>query len=95
VPSASQLVSYSKLTRAPPPSTSRGGETRPILALVARGLSSLEIAERLKVERRTIETHRKNIMAKLDAKNVAQLVTIAIGLIDVHDVMPSTSRGDD
>jgi len=61
-----------------------------VLALVAKGLSSREIARRLKVDGRTIETHRRNIMAKLGAKNVVQMVTLAIslGLVDVHDVIP-------
>jgi DNA-binding NarL/FixJ family response regulator len=61
-----------------------------VLPLVARGLSSRTIAERLKVDGRTIESHRRNIMAKLGAKNAVQMVTVAIsrGLVDVNDVAP-------
>jgi DNA-binding NarL/FixJ family response regulator len=68
---------------------------KPVLGLVARGLSSREIAKRLKVEPRTIETHRRNIMAKLGAKNVVQLVTIAIGIglaLMGHSTRPDRAR---
>jgi FixJ family two-component response regulator len=44
-----------------------------------RGASSKEAAGWLKVSPRTIEFHRANIMQKLDAKNVADLVRIVVG----------------
>jgi len=57
---------------------------REVLRLVARAESSKEIARELKIDRRTVETHRRNIMDKLEAKNVVQLVTTAysLGLVD-------------
>lgn len=48
-----------------------------ILKLISKGLSSKEIAETLIVSFHTIETHRKNILKKLNFKNVAELVSFA------------------
>ena len=54
-----------------------------ILKLVAEGLSNKEIAEQLFIAVRTVETHRKTIMEKLQVNKVAGLVRIAVqeGLI--------------
>jgi DNA-binding NarL/FixJ family response regulator len=49
-----------------------------ILQLVAEGLSTKIIAERLIISPRTVETHRTNIMHKLQAANTAELVRIAL-----------------
>ena len=55
-----------------------------ILKLIAEGLSSQEIADKLFISLRTVETHRLNINQKLDVKNTAGLVKEALkrGLID-------------
>jgi DNA-binding CsgD family transcriptional regulator len=37
-----------------------------------------EIAEKLFISPNTVDTHRKNLLAKFDAKNVASLVRMAI-----------------
>ncbi len=52
---------------------------RAVLAQIVRGASSKEAAGWLKVSPRTIEFHRANIMQKLGAKNVADLVRIVVG----------------
>lgn len=56
---------------------------REILHLVAEGLSSKVIADRLGLSVRTVETHRVHLMGKLRAENTAHLVRLAIreGLI--------------
>lgn len=46
---------------------------RQILKLIAEGLRNREIAERLFISQKTVETHRMNLMRKLDAHNVAEL----------------------
>jgi len=58
-----------------------------ILRHVARGIPSSKIAKQLKIDCRTVETHRRNIMSKLDANNTADLIMIAvgIGLLNIHD----------
>lgn len=55
-----------------------------ILILIAQELSTKQIAEKLFISVNTVETHRKNLMAKLHAKNVTGLVKFAIqvGLIN-------------
>jgi DNA-binding CsgD family transcriptional regulator len=52
---------------------------RAVLAQIVRGASSKEAAGWLKVSPRTVEFHRANIMQKLGAKNVADLVRIVVG----------------
>ncbi|MCX8050637.1 MAG: response regulator transcription factor [Chlorobi bacterium] len=49
-----------------------------ILQLVAQGLTSNEIADRLFISPRTVETHRAHLMEKLGAKNAATLVRYAL-----------------
>jgi DNA-binding NarL/FixJ family response regulator len=50
---------------------------REVLALVAGGLSNAEIAEHLVVSPATSKTHVSRVMAKLNARDRAQLVMIA------------------
>ncbi|GGA81283.1 oxygen regulatory protein NreC [Flavobacterium palustre] len=45
-----------------------------VLALIAKGLTTKEIATKLFVSSRTIETHRANILKKLEVKNTAELI---------------------
>jgi len=45
-----------------------------ILSMIYKGVSNKEIASELGKSIRTIETHRFNIMKKLDAKNIADLL---------------------
>jgi DNA-binding NarL/FixJ family response regulator len=49
-----------------------------ILVLVAEGLTNQEIAKKLYISPRTVDTHRTNIMQKLDIHDVATLVRYAI-----------------
>lgn len=47
---------------------------REVLRLVARGRSSAEVAAALSLSVKTVDTHRANLMSKLDVPNVAALV---------------------
>jgi len=57
---------------------------RDILKLVARGFSTKEIASRLDISPRTVDTHRANLMRKLGLKSVALLTQFALreGLLE-------------
>ena len=57
---------------------------REVLKRIAEGSSTKEIAASLDISARTVETHRANLMRKLDVRSVAQLVRLAIreGLIE-------------
>jgi DNA-binding NarL/FixJ family response regulator len=51
---------------------------REVLQLVAEGKSTKEIAASLYVSVKTIETHRRQIMGRLNLPNIAQLTKFAI-----------------
>lgn len=48
-----------------------------ILKLVAEGLTNKEIGEKLFISHRTVDTHRTNLMKKLEISNVAGLIRFA------------------
>lgn len=58
-----------------------------VLSLVARGLANKEIAARLGTASGTVKIHVQNILAKLDATDRTQAVTVALkrGIIDLWD----------
>ncbi|MDX2246641.1 MAG: response regulator transcription factor [Bacteroidia bacterium] len=49
-----------------------------ILRLIAQGLSSTEIGEKLFISPRTVDTHRNNLIQKLEVNGIAGLVRFAI-----------------
>jgi DNA-binding NarL/FixJ family response regulator len=49
-----------------------------IITLIAEGLTNIMIADSLCLSNHTINTHRKNIMAKLGVKNTAGIVIYAV-----------------
>jgi DNA-binding NarL/FixJ family response regulator len=51
---------------------------REVLQLAAEGYSNAEIAERLSISTRTAETHRGNLMRKLDLRSQTELVRYAL-----------------
>ncbi len=54
------------------------GREREVLQLIAEGLSMKEIAARLFLSQKTVESHRKNIMDKLDLHTIPDLTKYAI-----------------
>ncbi|AWM34410.1 response regulator [Hymenobacter nivis] len=49
-----------------------------VLKLIAEGLTNSEVADKLFTSKRTIETHRQNIIGKTGAKNTAALIKLAV-----------------
>jgi two-component system response regulator NreC len=90
------LYVHPSMTRAlledAPPRTSRASrisdltprETE-VLSLIALGYTNRQVAERLQISTRTVESHRANLMAKLGLRSRAQLVRYAVdhGLLGI------------
>lgn len=51
---------------------------REVLQLIGEGRASKEIAHALSLSVKTVETHRRNILQKLNLKNTAELIRFAI-----------------
>ncbi|MCK9291632.1 MAG: response regulator transcription factor [Bacteroidales bacterium] len=49
-----------------------------ILGLIAREMSNAEIAEKLFISERTVETHRRNIFTKTNTKSIVGLIKFAL-----------------
>ena len=68
------------------PRKSDGGNSKPrlsdrqkeIVRLLAQGRSSAKIAEMLGISQKTVETHRRNIMLRVNCRSTAELVRYAI-----------------
>jgi two-component system, NarL family, response regulator NreC len=61
-----------------------------ILQLAIRGRSNSEIAAKLSISQRTVETHRTSLMRKLGVSNRNQLVHLALqrGIISAKEISP-------
>jgi two-component system response regulator FixJ len=55
---------------------------REVLGLIVAGLTNKEIGRALDVSPRTVETHRANLFAKLEAESLAQLIRRYAGLVE-------------
>jgi two-component system, NarL family, response regulator NreC len=57
-----------------------------VLKYIAEGLNTKEIADKLTVSVKTVESHRLHIMEKLEIHNIAELIkhAIRIGLISIN-----------
>ncbi|MBV6642290.1 MAG: response regulator transcription factor [Cyclobacteriaceae bacterium] len=60
------------------PNTKLTPREKKILEMLVEGDRNKEIAEKLSISVRTVDTHRTNIMRKLDVNNTAELVKKAI-----------------
>ncbi len=56
-----------------------------IMVLLAEGLSTNQVAEKLFISSKTVENHRSNIMRKLELHSIIELTRYAakLGLIDI------------
>jgi DNA-binding NarL/FixJ family response regulator len=82
-PSVARIVvdDYARRGREPLGATAFNTLTsreREILQLLAEGLATKQAAAHLNVSVKTVETHRRNIMEKLDMHSVAELTKYAI-----------------
>lgn len=49
-----------------------------ILGLIAEGYTNPQIAEKIFLSSFTVDSHRKNLLAKLKVKNTASLIKLAV-----------------
>ena len=49
-----------------------------ILELIAEGYTNPQIAEKLFISQFTVDSHRKNLLAKRNVKNTASLIKLAV-----------------
>ena len=83
---ASALRDRGSLYAAAPRLTER---ERQVLQLIAEGLTSMQIGDRLHIAASTVDVHRRNLMRKLDLHNVAELTRYAIH----SGISPSANPG--
>ena len=69
------LTSPAAKSAATPLLTAREKE---VLALIAEGMTNQEIAAQLYVSPLTVDSHRKNLLAKFEVKNTAAMVKVAL-----------------
>jgi DNA-binding NarL/FixJ family response regulator len=86
---AAELVDdYVRMSKDPGPSVfeSLSPREREVLQLIAEGQSTKEVARILKVSVKTVETHRRQLMNKLELFSVAELTRYAIreGLVSLE-----------
>lgn len=60
------------------------GRQRQVMDLAVKGLSNKEIANALQISPRTVETYRAWVMEKTGARNLAELVRLAMRLDESH-----------
>jgi len=65
-------------TKHAPPATHLSPREREVLQLIAEGKNTKEIAARLNVSVKTVETHRRKIMERLNIHSIAELTKFAI-----------------
>jgi len=70
------LTAYQRSSRTELPMlTNREKE---ILELIAEGFTNPQIAEKIFLSPFTVDTHRKNLLAKMNVKNTASLIRLAV-----------------
>ena len=65
--------------------TQLSAREREVLGFIVSGLTNKKIGRALDVSPRTVETHRANLFAKLQAESLAQLIRQYAGLVDGAD----------
>jgi DNA-binding NarL/FixJ family response regulator len=60
------------------PAAQLSAREREVLQLIAEGMKTKDIADRIHVSIKTVETHRQQIMRKLNVTSVAELTKIAL-----------------
>ncbi|TDW52830.1 LuxR family two component transcriptional regulator [Flavobacterium sp. 270] len=78
------ILNSSKIEKQVSNLTELSSREKEILVLIALEFNTAEIAEKTFISLNTVNTHRRNLLSKLNAKNTAGLVKYAVenGLVD-------------
>jgi len=78
------LMNSSRIEKQVSNLTELSSREKEILVLIAQEYNTAEIAEKTFISLNTVNTHRRNLLSKLNAKNTAGLVKYAVenGLVD-------------
>jgi NarL family two-component system response regulator LiaR len=84
-PSAAQALVHSAINRPPPLGRDLTDREREVLALLAEGLTNLQIADRLVISPATVKFHARSIRSKLGSASRTETVVLALHhhLVDV------------
>ena len=77
-PKLRPVQAESRGTKPTAPKPELSEREREVLALIAEGNTSKEIASKLSISLQTVETHRSNLMMKLRVRNMAGMVVYAV-----------------
>ncbi|MGS2760959.1 response regulator [Sinomicrobium sp. M5D2P9] len=76
-------TSLQKLENHPPEIPKITRREKEVLVLIAKGLTTLEVADKLFISPHTVESHRKNLMEKFERKSMTSVISTvkSLGLI--------------
>lgn len=96
-PSIEQRAAFEASERHPgqPPLSELTVRQREVLTLIAEGRSTKDIAGALSISVKTVETHRAQLMDRLNIHDIAGLVRFAIktGLVSIDQSLPVKKMG--
>ncbi len=84
-----------KIPEGPVPLSELTPRQREVLTLIAEGHSTKDMARALNISVKTVETHRAQLMDRLDIHDIASLVRYAIkmGLVSIEERSPVKKMG--
>lgn len=77
-PSVSETVLTPPSSTTPSPADQLTPRELELLQFIGKGHTNAEIADLMNVSIKTVERHRTNLMAKLDARNIVELIRVAV-----------------
>lgn len=77
-PSVSETVLTPPSSQTPSPADQLTPRELELLQLIGKGHTNAEIADLLSISIKTVERHRTNLMTKLDARNIVELIRVAV-----------------
>ena len=86
-PRIAEVVVKGYLDKVPGPCSGLTPREREVLELLAEGMAAKEVAGHLSMSVKTVETHRRNMMVKLNMRSIAELTKYAVreGLTSIEE----------